>query len=182
MKKQIQLCALLSIIGSISAFAAGCAVRPAAMEAKSAVIQNHQPFSVSLRTDDAHEDTSFGGPGIPGKRFSEAIRDSILKYGLFRTVLATDTGDYLLEADIVKVGAPAGGFTMTVNMAVRWKLTHLSTGKVVFQQTTFNTCTATVGDAFAGAARERLAEEGAARGNIEEALHRLSQLNLTGKE
>jgi hypothetical protein len=152
------------------------------MLAKSVVIQHQQPFSVSVKADDANEGKSFGAVGVPSEPFAEAVRSSLIKYGVFRSVITTSAGDYLLEADILKVGEPIGGFTMTVSMAVRWKLTHISTGKVVFQQTTFKAHTATVGDAFAGAARERMAKEGAARENIEAALDRLAQLKLTGNE
>lgn len=181
MKKYIQLHTSLILVASVFVFVSGCATRPRAMQAKSVEIQNQQPFSVSVKADDTKEDSAFGA-AIPAERFAEAVRDSIIKYGSFRSVVTTGNGDYLLEADIVKVDAPAAGFNMTVSMGVTWKLTHVSTGKVVFQQATFKSFTATVGDAFAGAARVRMAEEGAARENIEDALDRISRLRLDGNE
>lgn len=175
----------LSILTSFCVFLfTGCAITPTpkGMLARSAMVQNHYPFSVSVKAEGTKESNAFGGPGIPGEPLAEAIRNSITKYGLFRSVITTGSGDYLLEADIVKVDAPAAGFNMTVSMGIRWKLTHVSTGKIVFQQTTFKAYTATVGDAFAGVKRVRLAEEGAARENIEDALDRISQLRLDGTE
>lgn len=50
--------------------------------------------------------------------------------------------------------------------------------EVIFQGNVSTTHTATMGEAFAGAKRLRLANEGAARANIKEGLRRLSQLKL----
>lgn len=181
-RNQILLC--LTFATLISALASGCAItpRPQGMQAKSVMVQNHYPFSVSVKSEGTKESNAFGGPGVPGDPFAEAIRNSIMKYGLFRSVITAGAGDYLLEADIAKVDAPAAGFNMTVSMIVNWKLTHVATGKIVFQETTYKAYTATVGDAFVGVKRVRLAEEGAARENIEDALDHISRLRLSGNE
>jgi hypothetical protein len=71
---------------------------------------------------------------------------------------------------------------MTVNLTANWKLTHIATRKIVYQDDISKSYTATVGDAFVAIKRLRLAEEGAARENITEGLNRISRLNLQGNE
>jgi hypothetical protein len=170
------------VAGVLVLLADGCAARPERMQAGSFAVQNKQPFSISVQTEGGHQTNPLGSSDISNEAFAQAIQESISKSGVFRSVVASSNGDYLLEVGIIDVDKPAAGFDMTVTMTVNWKLTHVATKKIVFQNVTHKSHTATVGDAFAGTARLRLAEEGAARENIEEGLHRISLLELQGNE
>jgi hypothetical protein len=70
------------------------------------------------------------------------------------------------------------GFNMTVTLETNWTLSRKSDGKVVWQKAIPSTFTAKAGEAFAGVTRLRLANEGAARTNIEQAIKEISALDL----
>ena len=161
---------------------AGCAspISVTNMQVKAVQIQNHHPFTVSVQAAGGHETNPLLYPDISNESFAQAISDSIVQNGVFSSVISSGKGDYLLEASIINVDRPAAGFDMTVVMTVNWKLTHVSSRKIVYQSVVEKSFSATVGDAFVGMKRFRLAQEGAARENIQEGLRRLSQLNLRG--
>jgi hypothetical protein len=74
--------------------------------------------------------------------------------------------------------SPNAGFDMTVTAVTEWQLTEVAGGRMVLEEYISTPFTATVGDAFTGVARLRLANEGAARENIKEGIRRLSELRL----
>jgi len=162
----------------------GCAspATPRGMQARSVVIRNKYPFTVSVQGIGGRETNPALTSEISGDSFAQAVCDSIVESGVFRTVVPSGNGDYLLEVSIMNVDKPTVGLDMTATMAVNWELTHVATDKVIFQKVINSTYTATVGDALVAIKRLRLAQEGAARENIEEGLKRISQLNLNGKE
>ena len=61
---------------------------------------------------------------------------------------------------------------------VEWRLRHVSSGRLVWEDQTNRPFTATVGDAFAGTVRLKLANEGAIRENIKAGLERIATLTL----
>ena len=93
---------------------------------------------------------------------------------MFKTVLTEGNTDYKLEAAIMNLQQPMFGFNMTVTIETAWKLTNLKDGSTVLSENLINSYTATVGDAFAGVTRLRVASEGAARENIRDALKKIS--------
>ncbi len=174
----------LILVVICAGFLTGCA-SPATvqgMRPKSPTLQNKHPFSVSVQVAGGRDTNPIWTSEISGDAFVKAIRESIAESGLFRSVITTGSGDYLLEVIIVNVDKPLIGLDMTVNLTANWKLTHVPSNKTVYQELIPQHYTATIGDAFFGIKRLRLAEEGAARGNIEEGLTRLSRLNLQGNE
>jgi len=64
---------------------------------------------------------------------------------------------------------------MTVTIGTAWKLKKVQDGSTVMSEDLTNSYTATVGDAFAGVKRVRVASEGAARENIRDALKKISE-------
>jgi hypothetical protein len=165
-------------------FLTGCA-SPATvqgMRPQSLVLQNKHPFSVNVQVAGGRETNPIWTSEISDDAFVKAIRESIAQSGLFRSVITTGSGDYLLEVILVNVDKPLMGFDLTVNLTANWKLTHIPSNKIVYQELIPQHYTATVGDAFVGIKRLRLAEEGAARENIQEGLNRISRLNLEGNE
>ena len=67
---------------------------------------------------------------------------------------------------------------MTVKAEVEWRLKQMQSGKIIWQKTFDRRFTATVGDAFVGVTRLKLANEGAIRESIQAGLDDLAQLSL----
>ena len=114
---------------------------------------------------------------ISDDAFAKALRDSISKSGLFKAVADTG-GRYKLSAFIGKVDQPMMGFSMTVKMEVSYTLVDTASGKTVWAKNIASEHTAKPSEAFAGVTRLRLANEGAAKDNIKQALTELSTIQL----
>ncbi len=134
--------------------------------------------SVSVAVDGGQETSSMGKSQISSDDFSAAITQSILDNGVFSQVLPGNEGQYRLNAVIVTLEQPTIGFSFTVNMEAAWRLIERASGKVVWEQVINSTATATTGDAFAAVTRLRLATEGAAKANIEQAVITMGGLAL----
>lgn len=100
---------------------------------------------------------------VSSEDFAEALRRSFSAHAM----LATDTGTYRLDAELVELNQPFMGINMTVNSTVQYTLTNVQTGEVVYDQLIAENHTATVGDAFVGVTRLRMANEGSIRANID---------------
>jgi hypothetical protein len=87
-------------------------------------------------------------------------------------------GRYKLNAFIVKVDQPMMGFSMTVKMEVSYTLVDTQSGKTVWAKNVASEHTAKAGEAFAGVKRLQLANEGAAKANIEQAITDISAVGL----
>ena len=95
--------------------------------------------------------------------FAEALRQSLAAHA----ILATDEGDYKLTAELEKLKQPVlGGFNMSVTSDVKYTLTSVETGEVVYEDMVSEKYTAQMGDAFMGVERLRLANEGSIKQNI----------------
>lgn len=105
--------------------------------------------------------------------FENALRASLEAVGLL-----AESGRYLLTATLVRVDQPLAGFDMTVTTEIAYRLVDGNTGQAVLETTITATHTATVGDAFMGAERLKLANEGSARRNIAELMRQLAELDL----
>jgi hypothetical protein len=165
-------------------FLTGCA-SPATLQGmrpQSLALQNKHPFSVSVQVTGGRNTNPLWTSEISDDAFIQAIRESISESGAFHSVLTTGSGDYLLEVILVNVDKPLIGLDLTVNMTANWKLTHVPSNKIVYQQLIPQRFTGIFGDSIFAIKRLRLAEEGAARGNIMEGLTQLSHLNLQGNE
>ncbi len=73
---------------------------------------------------------------------------------------------------------PMFGASFTVNMEAAWSLSEQKTKKVVMRDSIKSSNTATMGQAFVGVTRLRLAVEGAVRKNIRLGLMGVSKLKL----
>ena len=118
-----------------------------------------------------------GASQISNDAFAQALRDSIEKAGLFSGVTA-DGSRYRLTSFIGKVDQPMFGFSFTVKMEVSYTLKDTKSGSTVWTKDINSEYTATTGQAFAGVERLRLANEGAARENIRQALTEMAALSL----
>ena len=114
---------------------------------------------------------------ISNDAFEQALRDSIASSGLFHAVPKTG-GRYRLTAFIGKVDQPFLGASMTVKMDVSYTLVDTQSGKNVWAKNISSEYKAKFGDSLVGATRLRLANEGAAKANIHQALTELAALQL----
>ena len=118
-----------------------------------------------------------GASQISDDAFGQALRDSIAKSGLFNKVSA-EGGRYRLTSFIGKVDQPMMGFSFTVKMEVSYTLKDTRSGATVWTKDVNSEYTAKTGEAFAAVERLRLANEGAARENIRQAITEMAALTL----
>lgn len=115
---------------------------------------------------------------ISSEGFRLALEDSLRAAGLLSK--PPSGGAYELEVSIIEVNQPMIGFDITVTTMARYVLVDSISRKSVFEQEISASHTATVKDAFYGVERLRLANEGAARKNIESFISQVRRLEPTG--
>jgi hypothetical protein len=157
----------------------GCATPSTyqAMTPTTVVVTEKQSGSVVVNVTGGQKTSSAGKSQISNEAFKQAIVDSIKKSQVFSSV-TDSTGDYQLTASIIGMDQPSFGLSFTVKMEAGWTLKRVDSGAVVWQEAIKSQHTATTSDAFAGVARLRMANEGAARNNISQALEKISKLKL----
>jgi hypothetical protein len=178
MRKQVRNGIVLTLVAA-TALTAGCATasRPEEMVATPASVVHRNSDSVSVAVSGGKETNPMWTSQISNDAFAQALRDSIRKSGLFGSV--TDGGaSYRLNAFLGKVDQPLFGFSMTVKMEVTYTLVDTRSGRTVWQKDVASEYTAHPSDAFAAVKRLRLANEGAARANIQQAIAQMSTLSL----
>jgi hypothetical protein len=78
-----------------------------------------------------------------------------------------DNGPFTLTANLLELEQPLVGFDMTVTCRTNYLVTRKADGTEIFNETIVTPYTADFSDAFIAIERLRLANEGAARANIE---------------
>ena len=158
----------------------GCATasKPTAMVADVVQVEHRNAASVAVTVTGGADTSSMGASNISNDDFAAAIRDSIEKSGVFASIATAGAGEYQINAQIVRLDRPILGFSFTVTMEVTWRLLWTSSQEVVWEKSVTSSFTATTGDAFVGVTRLRLANEGAARANIKDAITQLGSLTL----
>jgi len=112
---------------------------------------------------------------ISSEAFSEALRESLVSENIYLS-----NGRYSLSAELLKVKQPVLGINMKVTTHIRYVLSDSKNNDaVLLDQTLIAPYTATIGDAFVGVQRLRLANEGSAKANIKELLKKLAELNIS---
>lgn len=114
---------------------------------------------------------------IDNQAFAGAVKQSLQSQGLY-----AEKGKYKLDVKMLKVDQPIFGLDLEVTTHVRYILTSIETGAVVFDETVVAPHTAGVGDAFVAVTRLRLANEGSAQKNIEVLLNKLSALRIAPQQ
>ncbi len=114
---------------------------------------------------------------ISSDAFNGAVKKSLISQGLY-----ADDGKYQLEVLILGIEKPMIGINLTVKTFVRYILTNSENNSILLDETVIAEYTATMGDAFVGAKRLRLANEGSGKRNIEMLLDKLSDLNIKSNE
>ena len=141
-------------------------------------LQKVFPYSVSVNVLGGKETDAMDKSQISNEAFMQAIADSLYKSGLFSKIIHGKNADYLLNVMIFNLAQPSFGFSFTVKMEAVWSLAHADSKKVLMRESIRSSFTATMGEAFAGVTRLRIATEGAAQENIRLGIKKLSQLNL----
>lgn len=112
---------------------------------------------------------------IDAASFREALVESLRGAGL---LAEKDGAPLALQVRIVALDQPLVGFDMTVTSVVRYTVREVRTGAVLLDEDVTAAHRATVGDAFVGSKRLRLANEGSARKNIAALLERLNAIRV----
>lgn len=112
---------------------------------------------------------------VSSESFQRALELSLRNVGLSDPLVAANK--YHLTADILQISQPMLGLDMTVSANVKYSLVDTSTRKEIFSKIIFGTFTAKFSDAFSGAERLKLANEGAAKTNIQLLVNELLQFN-----
>lgn len=171
----------IATLALLSLFAGGCATpsSPSAMLAKIDTPVTKHAVTVGVAVTGGADTSSMGASNISSADFAEAIKSSISESQLFKQVVGTgNPADYQIAVQIVRLDRPTFGLSFTVTLEATWRLVHSSDQKVVWEKSITSSFTATTGDAFAGVKRLRLANEGAARSNIKDAISQMSALTL----
>jgi hypothetical protein len=88
--------------------------------------------------------------------------------------LGKASAPYALRANLLRIDQPLIGLDFEVTSEVEYALVEVASNQVIVREVIRTPFTAGVGDAFIAIKRLRLANEGAARVNIESFLKRLS--------
>jgi hypothetical protein len=113
---------------------------------------------------------------VSGDAFRRALEQSLENAGMLSKIAAGSK--YQLTADLTRLDQPFMGLDMTVTATVRYSLVENASRKEVYSRVIQVGHTATMSDAFAGAQRLRLANEGAVRANIRALINDLIALKL----
>lgn len=133
------------------------------------------PFSVSVTTRGGAETNAAGRSEISDADLKAAIEKSIAESKLFNQIVQTaGAGDYDLVVAVVQMDKPMFGTSFTITIETAWTLTRTRDKQIVWRKSVSGTHTATMGDAFVGVTRLRLAIEGAARATIANGLEGVS--------
>ena len=136
------------------------------------------PYSVNVIAGGGGETDAMGYTNITNEDLAGAIEESIIKSGLFSSVVKGDAADYKLSVYLISMSKPMFGFSFTINMEMSWSLVNIKTGNAVMKESIKSTHTTTAGAAFAATTRIRMAVEGAAEDNIRQGLQKIAELSL----
>ena len=169
MKKLLVAMAALSVAACASASNPGAMVAPVTEQTLiSETSALHQNVVVGDVTGGQQTNPMWTSQ-VSSEDFAEALRQTFAAHAM----LATDTGEYRLEAQLVELKQPLAGFNMTVTSRVSYTLFNVETDEIVFEEIIEEEYTAQMSDAFVGVERLRLANEGSIRENITSLINNL---------
>jgi hypothetical protein len=165
----------------------GCATpaRPDQMVAASPTTARAAPppalrESIGIRDVTGGRDTNpLWVSNVGSVEFERALEDSLRNAGLLTPVRGA--ARYQLSADLHKLDQPLMGIDMTVTATVDWHLVERSTGRNLLKRSIGTPYTAKMSDAFLGAERMKLANEGAIRRSIEVLIEEILRLPIESK-
>jgi hypothetical protein len=132
--------------------------------------------AVGAVTGGEQTDAMWGVSQIDNPAFKRALVSSLRKAGLLSD---NPHAKYVVTAELIALKQPFFGMDMKVTSRIRYTLKEAATGAVVLDEEVIAPYTATVGDAFVGAQRLRLANEGSARKSIATLIEKLEAATRT---
>ncbi|MCK5226065.1 MAG: hypothetical protein KAQ89_05055 [Planctomycetes bacterium] len=159
----------------------GCAARAYKMVPLDLEVANKHPYSVRVNDPVGGRETSiFWSSQISNSAFAEAITESLVKSGVFKTVIKGEGADYILDVTILHCDQPVPMISLDVDvkMETQWMLTDAKTFRPVWTDTFETTYREKLTDTFLPQERIQRANEGSAKTNIAEGIRRLSMLKL----
>ncbi|MEM9046051.1 MAG: hypothetical protein AAGC81_15290 [Pseudomonadota bacterium] len=165
MKIIAKLVFLILTLGIVSACAQ--AARPTALVAEvtdTTLLPEGSPLaaSVEVGTVSGGEETNpLWKSNVSNEAFQTALNQSLAVTAL----LAPQGGPLKVDAQLIDMDQPFGGISMTVTSTARYTVTN-SAGESVFDETIITPHTTEFSEAFLGAERLRLANEGSVKKNI----------------
>ncbi len=169
MKYTLVLMVGLVLSGCATASKPGAMVAPVTEET---LIEDGSPLNAAFSVGSVsggQETNPLWTSEVSNEDFAEALRQSFAAHAM----LATDAGQYRLDATLEKLKQPFAGLNLTVVSDVNYVLTDIATGDAVFERTITQEYTAGVGEAFMAVERLRLANEGSIKGNISQLIEAL---------
>jgi len=173
-------CRSLLLASAAAVILTGCAT-PAdrgAMTPQNLNIAKHHPYSLQVQTGGGSGTGAMESSNIADADLKAAIEDAVKQSKLFKSIVQGSGGDYELSVNVTSLSKPMFGGTFTVDMETAWTLTKVSDRSVALRKAVQSSGTATMGEAFAGVTRLRLAVEKAASENISKGLRAIAELNL----
>ncbi len=175
----------ISLVCSILLILAGCATpaRVEQMTARPSTQVIRAADSSLLRSNTAVKSVTGGKATNPlwvsnvsGSDFERALEASLSTAGLLASNRQASL--YQINADLVKMDQPIFGIDMTVTAQVKYELVERSTGKTIYSKEIRSPFTATMGDAFLGSERLKIANEGAVKSNLNIFISEIISLSL----
>jgi len=122
---------------------------------------------------------NIGAGSIENQDFNLALVHSLRVSKFFTEVFSSgEEGDYRLQTQILGQDQPAMGFDMTVKLTVAYYIYKGSTEEKIYENIITSVFTAGAGEAFAGAKRLNIANEGAVKDNIKQFIYDIAQKGL----
>lgn len=158
----------------------GCATatQTAAMAPKTEWHVNKNAGAVTIHVGGGSETSAMGASKIADEDFAKAIQQAIADSGLFAKSEVNGSGDYRLDVQIARLQQPMFGASFTVVLETTWRLSRQSDNAILWEKPVVTNFTANMSDAFVGVTRLRLATEGAARNNINDAITQIGAIAL----
>lgn len=165
------------IIGAAALLLTGCATAsqsgamvPAVSEQSIVTPQSKLFESVSLGEVGGGKETNpLWTSQVSSENFAEALEQTFAAHAM----LSSDEGDYRLDAELVKLKQPFAGTSMSVTSDVKYTLTNIDTGAVVFDEVISEKYTAAFSDSFVAVKRLQLANEGSIKSNLSTLMEKL---------
>ncbi len=159
---------------------AACA-SPANREAMTPAVSagKQYPYSLQVKTGGGSDTGAMDSSNISDADLKAAIEAAVVQSKLFKSIVqGADGADYELSVRVTSLSKPLFGGTFTVEMEAAWSLTRMSDRNAVMRKAIKSTGVATMGEAFAGVTRLRMAVERAASDNISQGLKAIAELKL----
>jgi len=169
---------LLAAAATIALTGCSSPANRSAMTPQDLTLAKHHPYSLKVQTGGGSETGAMDSANIADADLKAAIEDAVTQSKLFKSIVQGAGDDYELSVSVTSLTKPVFGATFTVEMETAWSLQRTSDRSIVMRKAIQSSGTATMGDAFVGVTRLRLAVENAARENIKQGLKEIAELKL----